>query len=591
MGEKSFCLASQQIRKLVRSGRIHVPVFDESKIQPSSFEPTVGDEAFILDAESGFSAQNEEQPVYRRLLQLPRRRRQKIDITGGFELKKGFTYLLPLEEKVTIENDEYIKSSPKSSLGRLFLNTRLAGDYNSSFDELNNHYARGRTLDLWLLVQPLAFNVIINPGQTLNQLRFFKGHGAQLTTPEVMEEFKKNPFLLSRDINNELVPVDPHVSENLFVHLNASGKQTEGIVGLRARHNPQPIDLRVSSCLEAEDFFEPVKAGEGITIKKGEYYLLASLEVLKIPPHLNVELISHSHSGFEGPLHFAGFVDNGFMGDLVFEVRSDEIAKEMTLEHKTPISTLNVYRTPVPDKLYGIKIGSNYQFQIGPKPSKHFRMFDFIRAARNYKKLDKMVLVENAELLKSLRKNKTGFEFADEKTENLIKEYAREGFFHSRYDCEDDELVLQFLPYILLFRDDDRTVFCYTRSKDIKTYGEKKLFGKRSIGVGGHVIPADGPFHLQRCIERELGEEVKISGDFSEPRMVGTLMAYDKPVDRVHFGLIYKIHIAGGDIRKNETSILNGKMVPIEELVKMGKRNFETWSSILVPYLDAIYKM
>ena len=590
MGEKSFCLASQQIRRRIKSGKIHVPVFDESKIQPSSFEPTISNEAFILDAESGFSAQNEEQTVYRRLLQLPRRRRQKVSIEGGFELKKGFTYLLPLEEKVTIENDEYIKSSPKSSLGRLFLNTRLAGDFNSSFDELNNHYARGRNIDLWLLVQPLAFNVIINPGQTLNQLRFFKGHGAQLTTPEVIEEFKKNPFLLSRDINNELVPVDPHVSENLFVHLNASGKQTEGIVGLRARHNPQPIDLRVSSCLEAEEFFEPVKAGEGITIKKGEYYLLASLELLKIPPHLNVELISHSHSGFEGPLHFAGFVDNGFMGDLVFEVRSDEIAKEMTLEHKTPISTLNVYRTPVPDKLYGKKIGSSYQGQIGPKPSKHFRTFDFTHAARNYQKLDRMVLVEDAKLLKSFRKNETGFEFADEKTEALIRECARKGFFHSRYDCEDDELVLQFLPYVLLFRD-DKTVFCYSRSKDIKTYGEKKLFGKRSIGVGGHIIPPDGPFYLQKCIEREvIEEEVEIEGDYSEPRLVGTLFAKNRPVDKVHFGLIYKIHLKG-DVRPNEKSITGGKMIPIKELEKAGKRNFETWSSILAPHLNAIYKM
>ena len=62
---------------------------------------------------------------------------------------------------------------------------------------------------------------------------------------------------------------------------------------------------------------------EKIHVLPGEYYLLASAEVLKVPSHLK-KLASHSHIGIS-VLHFAGFIDNGFVGDLVFEVRSEEV--------------------------------------------------------------------------------------------------------------------------------------------------------------------------------------------------------------------------------------------------------------------------
>ena len=61
------CLVSQQIRKLINDGEI-VTRMDESRIQPSSFEPQIGEELFLLN--EGFRPKREK-TVYRSLLELP----------------------------------------------------------------------------------------------------------------------------------------------------------------------------------------------------------------------------------------------------------------------------------------------------------------------------------------------------------------------------------------------------------------------------------------------------------------------------------------------------------------------------------------
>ena len=99
---------SQKIRELIDNGRIIVSSFNEARIQHSFFEPVIGDEIFIMDTEKDrlFRPKREER-VYKTLLQLPAKKRQRVDIRGGFELKKGFTYMIPLEDKVRLLEDEH----------------------------------------------------------------------------------------------------------------------------------------------------------------------------------------------------------------------------------------------------------------------------------------------------------------------------------------------------------------------------------------------------------------------------------------------------------------------------------------------------
>lgn len=585
MGELTGkCFSSQEIRLAISNGIIRARL-DEERIQPSSFEPVVTDELFIMDTEEGGFRSNIRETVYRSLLQLPKRQRERVSITNGFELKKGFSYLIPLEDKIKVFEGLHIRSSPKSSLGRLFLNTRLVSDFGNCYDEINHQYTAGREVGLWLYVQPLAFNVIVHPGLSLNQLRFINGYESKIN-PKDME---KLDFLFRLGDDGGLVPARKIISDGLEIHLDLEGKNTSGIVGLRARKNPTPIDLSRKEAYAAEDFFEPKKSDNGrLLIKRGEHYLLSSNEVFRVPKDISLVLRTYA-DGYMGPTHFAGFVDNGFIGDLVFELRSEE-ASETTLVHGMAISKVDAYRTNIPDKLYGEGIGSNYQEQIGCKPSKYFVPFDYGYAAKNYARLERIILVEDANLFNRFRRSSQGFEFMDMDSAQELCRMMEGGFFHSRYDCEYDEAVLQPIAYQLVFGEDN-TIFSYVRTDKLQKSGEGRLHKKHSIGIGGHINKTDGPDFIRKGMLREKEKELAVDGELRGPYFLGTIMAQDKPVDKVHFGLVYAWTLEG-EVRQNDESIISGTMRPIKEIQNDGQYplKFETWSRILIPKLGEIYE-
>jgi len=587
-----YCLNSQEIRKKIKKGLIISSGNAEEikkRIQPASFDPIIGGDIFILETETGgLFRPNQNETVYRTLLQLPNRQRQKRS-TENFEIKKGFTYLIPLEDRLTLRQGEAIKSSPKSSIGRNFLNVRLLADYNPNFDEIHDNYKKDTNLTLWLLVQPLAFNAIIRPGLSLNQLRFFKGLDAQLTNAELAKELKKNKIIYERMKNGKLRALEPILNDGIQVHLDLTGRNTEGVTALRARHNPDPIDLSETEHYQAEDFFEPIvnRAGK-IKIEKGEHYLFCSKEVLQIPSHLSAELKRTSNIGLRGDIHFAGFIDPGFKGDLVFEVKSDEPNDVVLTDESIPLSSIQLIRNKKPDKVYSEEIGSHYVFQLGPKSSKVFKKFDYAFAARNYDKLSNLVLVQDANVLHQIRRTKEGFEPISKDSIGRLEKMIKDGFFHVRYDCEKDEAVLQIVPYILIF-DKNHKIFSYVRASNIKDYGDERLFGKHSIGVGGHIKSSDKPYFLKNGIYRELEEEVKITGA-REPNLVGTIMAYTKDVDKVHFGLIYTLNCQKVSLK--ESSMISGRTLPIEKLAKDNyQKKYETWSNILIPHLPLLKEL
>ena len=164
--------------------------------------------------------------------------------------------------------------------------------------------------------------------------------------------------------------------------LDLKGKRTYGVVGWRARHNPDPIDLIKEKEYDVLDYFEPVVVkpngiNSHMVINPGEYYIVASAEVLYVPPDLNIEMEAYSQIGFSGMAHFAGFFDNGWKGKIVGELRSDE-PTGIKLHHGMPLSKLRVYRTITPDKVYGAEqSGAHYQFQSGPTPSKQFKPINY----------------------------------------------------------------------------------------------------------------------------------------------------------------------------------------------------------------------
>tara|TARA_Y100000310_G_scaffold109178_1_gene107609 strand:- start:5085 stop:6851 length:1767 start_codon:yes stop_codon:yes gene_type:complete len=572
--------------RLLEKGEIILRNADELVVGTTSIEPRITDEVFVLDTESeGLFRPRENKTVYQSLLEIPSRRRPKFSIDeNGFEARRGFTYLLPLDMRLSMNETQFAKVSPKSSLGRLFLRTRLLSDYHHCYDELQIDIAGHREVDMWLLVQPRAFNVLLSPGISLNQIRLYSGLNSKLSSEELTDEMKKvegETFFFEMDGKNEVPKiVKPTYDGALTTHLNLKGDYTNGIVGMRARSTPTPIDLRVKEGYQADDFFEPIKA-EDLTLTKepGQHFLFGSKEIMKLPNHLCAEMRERSHASMDGPVHFAGFFHNGFEGDGVYEVRSDETANMMLVDGM-PMTVLDFFWTDVPDEPYD----GNYKDQIGPRPPRYFRDFDFATAAHESDKVRRNVLVIDKHKLMRYRSREDGFQNHSEDVLTKIEAEFQKGFFQVRYEAEEDDLLLQPVPYILLFNEKG-DIFSYKRADDIHEYGDERLFDYKSIGVGGHIIPKDGPDYIKNNIQREFAEEIEIIGEHSRPKIIGSLYATTRSVDRVHFGLIGVSHITG-DVRYKEGSGKAGEFIPVEKIMQHQPMDeYETWSRILINQL------
>jgi len=366
------CLAYQELKQLWEQGRMSGEV-DEKRLQPSSWEPVLSEEAYWIRMQgTGGFRLRKGQGVKQALESLPAEDVQRVDISQGHTIRPGETWLVKLNDAITVRKGEYIKASPKSSIGRCFLFVRLLADAHASFDELVGEDTLSAKEDthtqLWVLLQPLTFSHIIAPHISVLQLRWFTGLDARLTDTEIASLFAHGQPLLSTP--------DPVIMEGLQVHLDLVGEESNGVVGLRARPNPRPIDLRKTNALNPKDYFDVVTVADKYVMKKGEHLLLLTKETLYTPSFLNLELRAHWGGSFAGPKHFAGFIDNGFSRKLVLEVRSDEI-DDVELVDGMPIGKLDAYWTGETEKLYDVSIGSHYATQKGPQPSKHFMRFNW----------------------------------------------------------------------------------------------------------------------------------------------------------------------------------------------------------------------
>ena len=346
-----------------RSGKIRRGSVD--RVEPSSYEPVISGDVYVLNSCLDTLFRPHTRCPVLESLRVQGSDIEKHSAEEGFELKKGFTYLIPLREEVRISDEEYVTFSPKSSLGRLFLNTRLVADYNLGFDEIHGY--EHEFLSLFVVVQPLAFNVTISEGLALGQIRFFDQLDSKVHPTEVVERHEEKPVLVDRHGEN----MDLTVSDDVYLHLDVTGFGENKVVGLRAKKNPFPLDISLEDEYDVYEYFTPMYSNGGVVdIVPGEYYLFASKECFRMPSEWNAEVHQHSSTGFAGPLHFAGFIDNGFEGNLVFEVRSDEVGV-VSLYDGMPVSKVQFFETGKPVKLYGEEIGSHYDKQ-GLRVAKYF---------------------------------------------------------------------------------------------------------------------------------------------------------------------------------------------------------------------------
>lgn len=158
-------------------------------------------------------------------------------------------------------------------------------------------------------------------------------------------------------------------------------------------------------------------------------------------------------------------------------------------------------------------------------------------------------------------------------------------FFMPRESAEADPTHKQVIPYVVL-RHRNR-VFHYVRGA---RSGEARLRGQSSIGIGGHVNPADRGLFSQEsfydeAVRRELAEEVRV--DAARRERVAALINDDStPVGSVHFGIVHVFDLDAPVVTPRESKITQPGFSTVDRL--LGRRDdFEGWSVLCLEALAA----
>lgn len=340
----------------------------EAKIQPQSYQPSIGDYLFAFTDQAGVFMPDENRSVLDAVAEINCHDRHELEIPrDGFELKVGCNYLIPCVDKVVKSPKDIIIFSPRSRYGRLFLEDRLATDFNPNFDEIGCLAKDGVELGLYAYVRPKVFNIRIYPGTQLGALWFFDSFADPLPTPKLRKICQNTPFLFSKD--NPEHAVEHEINNGLVLHADAVGSSSNDLIGRKAKRNHTPIDTARPGEHPVHDYFEDTTKGQRFV--PGQHYLYTSKEYLKIPPGFCAQLRLYSHN-LRGQAHDAGFFEELFEGNGVHEgIFYEEYP--FTLKDGVAISKLDVYQiTQRPDKNYGKNAGSSHQRQLGPNPGAFF---------------------------------------------------------------------------------------------------------------------------------------------------------------------------------------------------------------------------
>ncbi len=339
------------------------PEIARSQVQPASVDLRLGQQAHRIRA--GFLPGRV--PVEERLATLGS---VALDLNGdGAVLEKGLVYLIPLEEELALPPGVRARFNPRSSTGRCDLFTRVLVPGHPRFDEAPEGYSG----PLWLEVSPLSFPVRLHRGDRLCQVRLSRGD-ASLTTDELRAIYEDTPLCFDGDRPLGVDEVRFDHAGGLEMRVGLAGRDP---AGWRAAPHTAAVRFAESGVHDPAEFWEAVHAPKGHCIlAPGSFYLFASRERLRIPPHLAAEMLPVDIGIGELRNNYAGFFDNGFGWEedeqgrpagcgtpAVLEVRAHDVP--FLVEDGQVFFRLQFFRTDGrPDQLYGMgRSGGSYRGQ------------------------------------------------------------------------------------------------------------------------------------------------------------------------------------------------------------------------------------
>jgi predicted NUDIX family phosphoesterase len=148
-------------------------------------------------------------------------------------------------------------------------------------------------------------------------------------------------------------------------------------------------------------------------------------------------------------------------------------------------------------------------------------------------------------------------------------------------ELEHNREFKQIIPYVWIVNKEGK-VFAYKRDKKNSIeYKEKRLHGKWSCGLGGHIDKGDNEENLIfNAMMRELNEEVVIPGTYT-PKIIGFFNDDTDSVGEVHFGVLAVVETEGEVRHAENDEVTEEKFVSPDELEEMMENeNFESWTKV-----------
>ena len=164
-----------------------------------------------------------------------------------------------------------------------------------------------------------------------------------------------------------------------------------------------------------------------------------------------------------------------------------------------------------------------------------------------------------------------------------------------RGDAEKNYDYKQPIGYCFIVNPQLKKIFAYKRASKEGAYHEKRLYGKWSLGIGGHIEKDDISINpIKEGMKREIAEEVTMNGKIDEIIPVGYINDDNDDVGRVHFAVLYVALTDSSEVKPtsgHENEI--GELMTLSELNEITSSidcTLENWSKLALPILERFLK-
>lgn len=348
-------LSDRQIIQLIEGGAIPgaEPVLcqDGGLVNPGSLDLKLGTEATRL---IGSIKPLAHQRV-KDLLEIP----GVIDAThkatpenDDFFLESNHPYLLALAESLNLPAGISARGFNKSGRARIGTAVKLVSDNSEVFDRI----PRGYSGPLYAEVSATTFPELVRLGKTtMPQIRFYFGEPVSLEGLELWELLKRKSILVDKNGKPLTFPKLKLDEICRTGQMTFTADLSRPLLAYRANKDRKTIDLEKKKFYDPRDFFSEVRNNRGglLTIHPGEFVLIHSNELIRLPPEYAAEIDEYSPELGDMKSHYAGLVNPGHGysksvsgGHIVFEVRARD--SPIILQHGQALAKFKLFEMAEP---------------------------------------------------------------------------------------------------------------------------------------------------------------------------------------------------------------------------------------------------